>query len=238
MKFFVLIFLLFSFSAGANWVKESDLKDPKTIWRLKSKCESIEGEACFDISAKDMRRWMKGQVDDLDSPKYTKEDVSACSGVENCQLNLAGKDCEADHGPGALGLINIDYTEAYCAKPNGFNQKDGLVTDPAGVTAADAEDAAKAAKDAEEAAISSVIKLQDCGRKVLAVMAIQNAPKSLSVGQKKTLINTYADIKSFLELGSMAEAKSETEAATPDGTIVTAADKAAILAKIDECLAM
>lgn len=110
-------------------------------------CKDLPNEPCYCLDGIDRRHKMIGQVDDLDRQKYSKEDLSVCSDQTNCEINMAGKDCST-HGEGAFGVINQDYTEAYCAKPNGYFQKPGLVADSAGTATAVAADDAKVTEDA------------------------------------------------------------------------------------------
>lgn len=242
----ILVFCFPAFAQRGNWVAETQIKDEAAPnYREKSVCQALSGAECFERSGKDLRRWMKGQVDDLARPKYQKKDSQSCIDEATCQplfaaldctqyQSMAGPDGPDQYKPFAVKLA--DLTEVYCAEPYAYEQMDDLIPDSAGIIAADAEDATKAVLAAQELNIKAVKTAMECGRDVLALMAIRNAPKSLTRPQKKTLISTYSDAKNFLELGSLQEARDEVDEATPDGTIVTQADKDAILAKIDDCL--
>lgn len=238
MKFLFVFSILFSDLALANWAPcpEIDAKSIATVWLKKTSCES-SGGVCMDITGQDVRRVMCGEVDDLDRVKYVKEDAEPCADQPSCQSALEALDCSG-HGAGAYGVIGEGYVEVYCAVPDGYHKKPGLVPDPAGIAAADAEDAAKALKATEDASIAAVKKQMDCGKSVVAAFMLLNQSKGLTKAQKKTIRQTFKDAREFLLDGDIESAKSEVEEATPDGTLVTASDKTAMLSKIDECLAL
>lgn len=235
MKYFILIMLFCfqSFAQKGSWRDLENLKNSKAYW-TKAICQNTVGNQCGNSI--DLRREMKGLVDNLDSPKFLKVDQATCIDQESCQTLLEALDC-LPHDPDAFGMIAIDFSEVYCAVPNGFNKMDGIVPDPQGIIDADNADVIKVAKDLEEANIKLVKNKMECGRSVLALLVIRNVPKGLTRDQKKTMKNTYRDVKEFLELGSLQEAKEEIQDSIVDGIIVTDADKSAMIIKIDECLA-
>jgi len=51
----------------------------------------------------------------------------------------------------------------------------------------------------------------------------------------ETQLSTYANIKALLESGSLGTARAKITEVTPDGTIVTEADRTALLAVLDGC---
>jgi hypothetical protein len=94
------------------------------------------------------------------------------------------------------------------------------------------DDAAKIASQATEVAIALRMQRQDFGRRLIAMMSIRNDAKGLTVGQNATLMSTFSAINAALLNGSIDTAKSEIQSVTPDGTLVTQADKDAILSEI------
>jgi len=261
MKYLLLTTLFFSFSSFANWVKESEVKAPKTIWSKKSRCltTAAQGKNCFDISGKDIRHWKVGPVDDLNSPILRAAEDSPiklnCDDFDDCRTKALDPNgdlifddnvCIPDESNAKWDLLSnwsgmtgvTGPWFIWCEKDSGtFEQKNILVTDPTGIIAADIADDIQDVKDIEEANIRLVKIKMECGRSVIALIVIRNVPKNLTRAQKKTMKESYRDAKEFLELGALTEAKEEIEIATPDGTIVTEADKTAIIVKIDECLA-
>ena len=269
MKYLILIFLA-SFSAHANWITDSDFDLAKsnnngaTIHSSKKTCIGL----CYDLnqckllnSIKiDLRKCMKGFVDNLEAPNLRATEDSPikidCLDYNDCQTKAFDPNGDLDQSDHVC-LSDISSQERWddlsnwagitgvtgpwfiwCEKEDGtYQQKPALVIDTAGTTQANLDDGIKAAKDSEEANIQAVKKKMECGRSAIALMVIRNVPKNLTRAQKKTMKETYRDTKEFLELGALQEAKEELEASTPDGVIVTDADKVAIIAKIDECLA-
>jgi len=146
MKLILIFTLLFSMNAMAgNWVAKDAFKTSDTSWSAKNRCEQVTAKECIDRTGKDTRKWKLGLVDDLERQKFSKEDLISCSDLSDCQTKQATLDCSV-HGEGSFSVINEDFDETYCAKPDGFFQKDGLVADAAGTTAADSADVTKAAE--------------------------------------------------------------------------------------------
>ena len=71
---------------------------------------------------------------------------------------------------------------------------------------------------------------------MIAYIGARNMAKSLTTAQVKTVVETYSTIQALLASGSIATAKVEIEAVTPDGTLITQADKDAILAEVNAYL--
>jgi len=110
--------------------------------------------------------------------------------------------------------------------------------DEALLSSLEAHASAIAADKAKAAGIELALKAAVGGKRIVAYMNALNAAKSLTTEQVKTLLqNTDINlIKSMLESGSLLTAKAEIEAYTPDGTLITAADKTAILAELNSLL--
>ena len=92
------------------------------------------------------------------------------------------------------------------------------------------EDTAK--KDLEESIALKVVRM-DFGKRVIALLSVRNDAKSLTPAQIQQLPVTYGDARNALQDGSISTARAIIDAIVPDGTIVTADDKTAILAEID-----
>lgn len=88
----VLAFLLIS-SASANWVSESDLTAIKSdtigvkVYRKKQKCESFEGEECYNITGKNPKYYTIQQVRKGDFEAATS--VEDCADQESCESQIA-----------------------------------------------------------------------------------------------------------------------------------------------------
>lgn len=140
MKYIILT-LLFSINVNAveNWraVGFSQTNYQKG----KAQCVAAESTPCFDISGHNMRYTVVGLIDNLESPTYANRVSEPCSDSATCQAINAIKDCSAFTD--AFVVVAIDFSEVYCAEPNGFNQMPGLVEDAGLKVTADLEDAQK-----------------------------------------------------------------------------------------------
>lgn len=145
----VILCMLFTNAALAGWVKKSAIKNPTTVWAKQAKCQAAEGEKCFSISGKDIRRWKTGYraivvadtVDCVDSADCTAKSTppNATFVCSTDQGEVASFDDKANWP--ALDFIADSRSDQgwflWC-------QKEALVVDAAGSTAADAADAAEA----------------------------------------------------------------------------------------------
>lgn len=172
---FIVLFLLVPGFASANWVSETDFAAAKSgasgggVHRLQKSCLSKnQGEKCFNISGKDIRKWMIGSVDDTTKPNFRAAENSPvkidCQDFKDCRLKALDPNgdlkfddrvCLADQSsekwdelsnwPSVTGLNGPWFI--WCQKRDGtFKKKDVLVNDPAGKAQAEAEDAANAAE--------------------------------------------------------------------------------------------
>lgn len=71
------------------------------------------------------------------------------------------------------------------------------------------------------------------GQRLVAIMSIRNDAKSLTTQQIVQLVSDFADINQCWLNGSIQTSRALIDALTPDETILTTADKTAILAEID-----
>ena len=91
---------------------------------------------------------------------------------------------------------------------------------------------AAAIKKEKEDGIALATKAMDWGKRVVALIGIRTDAKNLNASQINQLNETFAPIVQLLFTGSLQTAYGAVDAITPDGTLVTQADKDAILAEI------
>lgn len=95
------------------------------------------------------------------------------------------------------------------------------------------DDPDKIAAKESEAEIAMRIERIKFGQRLVAIMSIRNDAKNLTTQQIVQLVTDFADINQCWLNGSIATSRALVAALTPDGTILTTADKNAILAEID-----
>lgn len=159
MKILIITFFFTASAFARNWVPSLD---SNTVWTKKSRCEQVNGSKCYNITGKDRRKWMIGQVDDPSKPILRAADASPvkldCDDAQDCaqkawdpngDSNFDDQVCLADgssprydelsNWPGVTGLSGPWFI--WCEKHDGtYQKKDALVPDPAGIAQADAED--------------------------------------------------------------------------------------------------
>jgi len=184
MKLLLIILIMFSSTAFAqNFYPFGKAGAKKVYINNLAKCEANEGQACFDITNKsNMARWMIGPVDDLTKPKHRKRDSQACTDKDSCRAIQLVKDCSA-YAKRTFIVIAQDYSEVYCAEPNGYNKKDGLVSNPAGIISDDADKAAKAADKGKRKSKrdARLLSLESCAKAT-----------TLNAAQEEVCIKTIA----------------------------------------------
>lgn len=228
-----LILLLLTFNAQAMFLKKSEINNcGATFYGSKKDC----GENCIK-QPKDhnceYHKFGEHQVDDMEKPIYSKSETQACEGEEACQTLLQVKACT---DPQESALINEDYTEVYCSKVSGYQQKTatGIYIDQDAKQAYEQE---KSVSDSKKAAMAQIRKYRKCGQSVIDELIYRNnALKSLTTGQKAQILSTYSNIKSLLEVGNLVEAKSLIDAEPLDAPLITQEDKDALSAMIEDCL--
>lgn len=240
MKLFILILIFANQSfAIENWApigKSGDL--PR--YTKKHDCERIEARDCFEISKKDPRfHEVETQtVDDMAKPIYKpKYNLESCSSPEDCQSKMAsvGASCSnGDYANYEKNQVMPGYS-IFCMGISGYEQKTikVLVENSAlkaSVLAADAE------KKTLETQISTMSKHIAFGNRMIALIGARNVSKNLTTAQVKQVVESYSTIQSLLSSGSLLTAKAEIEAITPDGTLITQADKDAILGELNAYL--
>lgn len=88
-----------------------------------------------------------------------------------------------------------------------------------------------------EADIAMRIKRIQFGHRLVAIMSIRNDAKNLTGAQIVQLVADFSSINTAWLNGSIATSRALVDAITPDETLITTADKTAILAEIDANLA-
>lgn len=224
MKFLILLFVL-SFSAMAsNWMPLSVIQSQGSSgYSLESDCKKT-GEDCLDVGDEPgiVSAGKVSLVNDW-GPEVESE---VCEGQSDCEAKLESKVCTADN---LQKFASEDWTRIYCVELLGK----ALVKDEAGWSALKSQEAQKKAL---EAGIQFAIGLQDCGKRVMALLLVRNQPKGLTPAEVKQMVAGYASIKQLLESGSLVSAKEEIQGVVADGRLVTTADKAALTQEIDKCL--
>lgn len=217
MKYLTLITL--SFSAFANYIPKIMVGDcsQATVY---TKASSCPGD-CIKIPSPYFC-----QYHELVAETQMKEDVETCVDEADCEAKHAAKECSTEQ---ATPIMNLDLMESYCT----WTRPEQVMVNADKKSTYDTE---KTAADAKTAALAQVRAARKAGESVIDEILYRNAQKDLTAEQRKTILTTYETIKSLLEVGNLAQAKAEVQAATPDGVLMTAADKTAIISKIDEYL--
>jgi len=244
MKLLIIAISLLTLNAFAveNWFPVSK-SGAKTVYMKKADCEATEGQACFDITGKDIRYHdiQTVQVDDETNPIWKAPYKSAsCDDQEDCMAKIATatQDDPCDSGDTYKSEKNAvlpGYTY-YCTKLEGYAQINvqSLVENSTNKAAVEAADAAETTLNSQLAA-----KYKDMafGKRVIALFTLKSDAKSLSSTQRAQLANDFETIKRLLEAGSIQAARDTMASITPDGTLVTAQDKTDVLAELDSYLA-
>lgn len=240
-----LIFILFPIQLSAMYLPQSQIGKlaPGAVnFVKKSDCESHYSETCYKRpKGYNYETHVLGTVSENDFSKpifRAKYNVVACSDAEDCNTKKDEvQPCNQNEGDYFQFSENEVLPEfsAYCIGVEGYEQiqTQGIVEDEAKKVSFLAE---KAQKESDEAKIKSQLKNMEFGKRVVALIGSRNSEKSLTPGQVKQLVESYSVIQSLLMSGSILTAKAEIEAITPDGVVITQADKDAILNEINTYL--
>jgi len=223
MKYLFLILITTNVFAS-NWMPLSKIQALSSqAYQLESDCKKQSQEQCLDVgnSPEIVSLGFTSLTD-----KFSKSQVEACLDADDCETKFQALICEDSQ---ETSIKNLDLLEVYCSK---FLYKE-LAINSAGFSAYQAN---KLAAAQMAGAFAQAKSLRECGGKVMDLLLIRNAPKGLTTSQIKQMVLTYAPIKGLLETGSLNSAKEEIQAITPDGLLVTAGDKTALIAKVDECI--
>lgn len=233
----LIIALLFSLTAQAsNFIPVSSvLNNTQAGYSLLADCQkaSAPDEVCADIADQPLKSYeiYNYQADDETKSIYSKSSIEVCVDLDDCQLKIQAKICLNDESP-----IYTAELELYCTKLTGYQQKTLKSIRQSSVLLADylAQKALKDAEEIQEQKLQEKIKLIDAGKRVVALLNLRNEPKNLTGEQIGQMVTTFASIKGLLETGSLKTAKFLIGQVVADGTIVTDADKTALIAELDK----
>lgn len=124
MKQLLILLLFIAFSAQADWVKHSDFNSCEVVgYYDRHTCENTHSTECVKLPANYKEACGLFQeslqdvfVNDISRPIRNKTDSVSCEGEQACQLALESLECEEKY-------IDSEYTEAYCSKVTGYEQK-------------------------------------------------------------------------------------------------------------------
>lgn len=239
MKTFLsLALILFTINVQAeNWLNDTKILNSSIeAYSLKSDCERISGEKCYDLGNYPSSVYSRGQieVDDYTKPNYTKSQIEPCDDQSECDLIFSSKICPSDR----TLIKNYDQLQVYCSKLVSYEKKpeDTIILDQAKVQAYQAQKATEQAAAQGEAYIQLALKKINCGERVVALMVVRNIPKILSPAQIAQMNTIYAPIKGLLSTASLVTAKEFILNAEADGTLVTETDKVALAAETQKCI--
>lgn len=242
MKFFetiLTIIFIFGFckAHAENWFPVGK-QNAKTIWVKKDRCEQVEGQACYDITGKDLRfhEPITQMVDDQSKPIMKPPyNATNCDSDADCELKRNALECSmGDYPTQEKNEILPGWTLA-CTGITGYQQKEETVL----VENADLKAQVQfqdQAKNTLESQIQARTKRIGFGTRIVALMGVRNDAKNLTAEQSAGFLSTYGPIMQMLQAGALDTAKAQIEAITPDGTITTQADKDAILSEINAFL--
>jgi hypothetical protein len=240
---FIFAFAMIIDSAFAGWRAESKFNDAgASSYSKKKVCEAKESEPCF--------QWQKGyilgtvSIQNVQEDDPTKPILKTPYNLKNCtDPTDCGTKSKAEPADYCLAGDYIQIKENsimpgysyYCEGVTGYEQQTikKVVEDSAAKATKETEIAADKAK---RELIRNKMKDINFGKQVIALISVQNDAKNLNSTQIKQMLSTYATIEALLGVGSIDTAKGEVEAITPDGTLVTQANKDEILAMINEYL--
>lgn len=238
-KYLFLILSFFALTASAeNWLNHSKIKSGSIeAYSLKSDCERISGEKCFDIGEypSSVYSEVDVEVDDYSKPNYLKTDTQSCLSESECSAKFLSLVCtQSDYEK----IKNLDLLQVYCVKLAGYEKKNEktIQLDSQKLSAWQSQEANKATERAREMAIQASIKRIECGKRIIGIIVYRNSLKSLTTAQVGQLNTSYAPIIGLISTGSLITAREAIQAHVPDGTVITEQDKTEALAEADKCI--
>jgi hypothetical protein len=237
MKHLILITILFSNLANAeNWLNHSKiLNNSKEAFSLQSDCEKISGEKCYDLGdyPSSVYEEVDSSVSDYSKPIYSKLDTQSCLNESDCSSKFIALTCsQIDYEK----IKNLDLLQIYCVKLTGYESKTIKIIQLSNskLTAYLSLQIQKENEAAKEAEVQEALKRMEHGRRVIAVLLTRNNSKSLTTYQIAQMNTVYSTIKSLLETGSLKTAKDAINAISPDGILITAEDKNALITELEK----
>ena len=239
MKLLIIFCLTFFSLAQAGGFKtqadyESCLSRPM-VYSTRGLCEAAEGQTCYELLPTyncEYSRLQDSTENDLTKPLYSKNETESCSGESDCQSKLALKSClDSEESP----FINAEYSELYCSKLTGYEQKPYKVGyDDSSLKSA--YDSLEAVKQAERDAIANIQKRQKCGSKTKAAMVVKGQLRSLSESQIDQIFTDNNLLIKALDSGA-SSVESKLAAVVADGTLITQENKDDLIAFFASCIA-
>lgn len=239
MKYLILTLLLFTkISFAENWLNQTKIKSGSgEAYSLKADCERISGEVCFDLGGNPSSIFSEIdiEVDDNSKPIYSKNEIQPCVSDASCDLIFLTKTCT---NPQESLIKNYDLQEVYCSRFLSYEKKlqKSIALDSQKLSAWQTQEVVKNQAGQKEAGVQVAIRKIDCGKRVIALLVLRNAPKGLTTAQVAQLNSVYAPIKGLLETASLVTAKQYIEATVADGVIITEADKVDLANETQKCI--
>lgn len=242
LSLLALVASVFAFG-DVNWMALGK-SGTKTMYTSKESCEQKEKHDCYDMgdpakgTFKDPRFHSVTTADEDDQSKpiwKPKYNVVACGSPSECkskQVELGGN-AHCNTGDQIFYSKNslMPGYSIFCSRVTGYEQKSVTRAREVPLLKAQVE-SDDVSKKAEKDAVQKVMKDQQFGKVLVATLVARNKAKNLTSKQKKDLAVAYQTVQQLLLAGSLKAAKDEVSASTPDGTLVTQADKDALLAAL------
>lgn len=236
MKYLFLALITFS-TLASNFIPVSTIQsNSKAGYSLLADCQraSAIDEVCQDVGDQPLESYevYTYEVDDESRPIFSKTSEQSCLSLEDCSVKFIALVCTLPK----FSVKNLDLMQVYCAERIGFFKKQ-LKSIRQSATLLSNFNTSKVLADSaalQESKLQEKIKLLDAGKRVIALLNLRNESKNLTTAQVGQLISTFSNIKSALETGSLVTAKYLISQVTPDGVVITSADKAALIAELDK----
>lgn len=239
MKYLIFTLILFSNLVHAeNWLNHSKIKSGSVeAYSLKSDCERISGEECFDLgdNPSSVFSEVDVEVDDTSKPLYSKSEIQSCASIGECDQIHSSKTCSNEL---ESSIKNYELLEVYCSRFLGYEKKleKTIQLDSQKLSTWQSQEANKATERAREMAIQTALKRIECGKRVIGLLVVRNASKTLTTAQIGQINTVYAPIKGLIDTGSLVTAKEQMQAITPDELLITTEDKNDLIQEITKCI--
>lgn len=223
MKLFKIILCLvfiYSIESTANYFPvEKD--GAKTVYAHKNKCESVEGQKCYNITGKDLSYHKIG------FRSIDVEQTVDCSDAENCKdLAFQCPSGETKKWDDKANWPGLDFSPRSDDGWFIWCQKEMLVVD---IDKKNAIDAQKAQESQVLQLESEGAKAIEAGSKAKAVMIGYIKNKGLTKAKRKSLRADLQSVIGALDVGSIDIAIEEIKALPEDPDVITPESKGLIL---------
>lgn len=239
MKKIVALLFLVSFNLQAsNYMAKSEILDHgNQAFTFKADCERVKSQECIDVGnyPSSVYSEVDVEVDDYSKPNYLKADTQSCLSESDCSAKFLALVCtQNDYEK----IKNLDLLQVYCVKLAGYEKKyeKTIQLDSQKLSAWQSQEANKATDRAREMAIQTALKRIECGKRVIGLLVVRNASKTLTTAQIGQINTVYAPIKGLIDTGSLVTAKEQMQAITPDELLITTEDKNDLIQEITKCI--